>query len=101
MNTIALGDGIVRFCYQDNTGIGQVCTLSGGDFPWLLPKHVLTCPFPRARDCGLFNANVKDLRLHGLRTANQASDRMLDGLRFEAAIERSPSPGRNELKKNQ
>ena len=58
-NIIADRDGKVRFCYQDNKGKHQVRTLLGGEFLWLLLKHVLPRRFRRVRDFGLLHANAK------------------------------------------
>jgi hypothetical protein len=60
-NIIADRDGKVSFCYQDNKGKRQVRTLPGGEFLWLLLKHVLPRRFRRVRDFGLLNANAKRL----------------------------------------
>jgi hypothetical protein len=58
---IADRDGIVSFCYQDNKGKRQVRTLPGGEFLWLLLKHVLPRRFRRVRDFGILHANAKRL----------------------------------------
>jgi len=60
-NIIAERDGNVSFCYQDNKGKRQVRTLPGGEFLWLLLKHVLPRRFRRVRDFGLLHANAKGL----------------------------------------
>ena len=60
-NIIAERDGNVSFCYQDNKGKRQVRTLPGGEFLWLLLKHVLPRRFRRVRDFGLLHANAKRL----------------------------------------
>jgi hypothetical protein len=52
---------MVSFCYQDNKGKRQVRTLPGGEFLWLLLKHVLPRRFRRARDYGILHANAKRL----------------------------------------
>ena len=58
---IADRDGKVSFCYQDNKGKRQIRTLPGGDFLWLLLKHVLPRRFRRVRDFGILHANAKRL----------------------------------------
>jgi hypothetical protein len=58
---IADRDGMVSFCYQDNKGKRQVRTLPGGEFLWLLLKHVLPRRFRRVRDFGLLHGNAKRL----------------------------------------
>jgi len=60
-NIIADQDGKVSFCYQDNNGKRQVRTLPGGEFLWLLLRHVLPRRFRRVRDFGLLHANAKRL----------------------------------------
>jgi hypothetical protein len=60
-NILADRDGKVSFCYQDNKGNRQVRTLPGGEFLWLLLKHVLPRRFRRVRDFGLLHANAKRL----------------------------------------
>jgi hypothetical protein len=60
-NIIADQDGKVSFCYQDNNGKRQVRTLPGGEFLWLLLRHVLPRRFRRSRDFGLLHANAKRL----------------------------------------
>ncbi len=59
MNIIAGSDGLVSFCYQDNKGKRQIRTLPGGEFLWLLLKHVLPRRFQRVRDFGLLHTNTK------------------------------------------
>jgi hypothetical protein len=56
---IADRDGMVSFCYQDSKGKRQVRTLPGGEFLWLLLKHVLPRRFRRVRDFGILPANAK------------------------------------------
>jgi hypothetical protein len=58
-NILSDTDGKVSFCYQDNKGKRQVRTLPGGEFLWLLLKHVLPRRFRRVRDFGLLHANAK------------------------------------------
>jgi hypothetical protein len=58
---IADRDGMISFCYQDNKGKRRVRTLPGGEFLWLLIKHVLPRRFRRVRDFGILNANAKHL----------------------------------------
>jgi hypothetical protein len=58
---IADHDGMVSFCYQDNKGKRQVRTLPGGEFLWVLLKHVLPRRFRRVRDFGILHANAKRL----------------------------------------
>jgi hypothetical protein len=60
-NILSDTDGKVSFCYQDNRGKRQVRTLPGGEFLWLLLKHVLPRRFRRVRDFGLLHANAKRL----------------------------------------
>ena len=60
-NIIAERDGNVSFWYQDNKGKRQVRTLPGGEFLWLLLRHVLPRRFRRVRDFGLLHANAKRL----------------------------------------
>ncbi len=60
-NKIIADSGMVSFCYQDNKGKRQVRTLPGGEFLWLLLKHVLTRRFRRVRDFGILHANAKRL----------------------------------------
>lgn len=60
-NIIAESDGMVSFCYQDNNGKRQIRTLPGGDFLWLLLRHILPRRFRRVRDFGLLHANAKHL----------------------------------------
>jgi hypothetical protein len=52
---------MVSFCYQDNKGKNQIRTLPGGEFLWLLLKHVLPRRFRRMRDYGMLHANAKRL----------------------------------------
>ena len=56
---IADRDGKVSFCYRDNKGKRQVRTLPGGEFLWLLLRHVLPRRFRRVRDFGILHANAK------------------------------------------
>ena len=58
-NIIADRDGMVSFCYRDNKGQRQVRTLPGGEFLWLLLRHVLPRRFRRVRDFGILHANAK------------------------------------------
>lgn len=58
---IADRDGIVSFCYQDNKGKRQVRILPGGEFLWLLLKHVLPRRFRRVRDFGILHSNANRL----------------------------------------
>lgn len=58
-NIISDRDGKVSFYYQDNKGKRQIRTLPGGEFLWLLLKHVLPRRFRRVRDFGLLHANAK------------------------------------------
>lgn len=60
-NIIAEKDGKVSFCYQDNKGKRQIRTLPGGEFLWLLLKHVLPRRFRRVRDFGILHAHAKGL----------------------------------------
>jgi hypothetical protein len=60
-NIIADRDGKVSFCYRDNKGKRQVRTLPGGEFLWLLLRHVLPRRFRRVRDFGILHANAKRL----------------------------------------
>ena len=60
-NIIADTDGKVSFCYQDNQGQRQIRTLPGGEFLWLLLKHVLPRRFRRVRDFGILHANGKQM----------------------------------------
>jgi hypothetical protein len=60
-NIVADSDGKVSFCYQDNKGKRQIRTLPGGEFLWLLLKHVLPRRFRRVRDFGLLHTNAKRL----------------------------------------
>ena len=60
-NIISDRDGKVSFCYVDNKGNRQVRSLPGGDFLWLLLKHVLPRRFRRVRDFGLLHGNAKRL----------------------------------------
>jgi hypothetical protein len=60
-NIINDRDGKVSFCYQDNKDKRQVCTMPGGEFLWLLLKHVLPRRFRRVRDFGFLHANAKGL----------------------------------------
>ncbi len=60
-NIVADSDGMVSFCYQDNKGKRQIRTLPGGEFLWLLLKHVLPRRFRRVRDVGLLHTNTKRL----------------------------------------
>ncbi len=46
---------------QDNKGKRQIRTLPGGEFLWLLLKHVLPRRFRRVRDFGLLHTNAKRL----------------------------------------
>ena len=58
---IADQNGKVSFRYQDNQGKQQVRTMAGGEFLWLLLRHVLPRRFRRVRDFGLLHANAKRL----------------------------------------
>jgi hypothetical protein len=60
-NIVADSDGKVSFCYQDNKGKRQIRTLPGGEFLWLLLRHVLPRRFRRVRDFGLLHTNAKRL----------------------------------------
>lgn len=60
-NIVAVSDGLVSFCYQDNKGKRQIRTLPGGEFLWLLLRHVLPRRFRRVRDFGLLHTNAKRL----------------------------------------
>ena len=60
-NIIADSDGKVSFCYVDNKGKRQIRTLPGGEFLWLLLRHVLPRRFRRVRDFGLLHANARRL----------------------------------------
>jgi hypothetical protein len=60
-NIIADRDGKVSFCYVDNKGKRQIRTLPGGEFLWLLLRHVLPRRFRRVRDFGLLHANARRL----------------------------------------
>jgi hypothetical protein len=60
-NIIADHEGRVSFFYRDNKGRRQVCTLPGGEFLWLLLRHVLPRRFRRVRDFGLLHGNAKRL----------------------------------------
>lgn len=60
-NIIADCGGNVSFCYQNNHGHRQVRTMAGGEFLWLLLRHVLPRRFRRVRDFGLLHANAKRL----------------------------------------
>ena len=60
-NIVADSDGKVSFCYQDNKGKRQIRTLPGGEFLWLLLRHVLPRRFRRVRDFGLLHTNAKCL----------------------------------------
>ena len=53
--------GNVSFCHQNNHGHRQVRTMAGGEFLWLLLRHVLPRRFRRVRDFGLLHANAKRL----------------------------------------
>lgn len=58
-NIIQNQDGQVTFCYQDNKGVQKTRKLPGGEFLWLLMKHVLPRGFRRARDYGFLHGNCK------------------------------------------
>jgi len=60
-NIVSNHDGEVTFCYKDNTD--QRCTrkLPGGEFLWLLLRHVLPRGFRRARDYGFLQGNCKKI----------------------------------------
>jgi hypothetical protein len=60
-NIISDREGKVSFCYGDNNRNHQTRTLAGGDFLWLLLKHVLPRRFRRVRDYGLLHAKAKRL----------------------------------------
>jgi hypothetical protein len=60
-NIVTDSDGKVSFCYQDNKGKRQIRTLPGGEFLWLLLRHVLPRRFRRVRDFGLLHTNAKRL----------------------------------------
>jgi hypothetical protein len=60
-NIVADSDGKVSFCYQVNKGKRQIRTLPGGEFLWLLLRHVLPRRFRRVRDFGLLHTNAKRL----------------------------------------
>ncbi|MCF6299095.1 MAG: transposase [Thiomicrorhabdus sp.] len=58
-NIIENKSGQVTFSYKNNKGLIQKRTLAGGDFLWLLLKHVLPRGFRRARDFGFLHGNCK------------------------------------------
>jgi hypothetical protein len=60
-NIVTDSDGKVSFCYQDNKGKRQIRTLPGGEFLWLLLRHVLPRRFRRVRDFGLLHTKAKRL----------------------------------------
>lgn len=53
--------GRTPFGDQDHQGKRQDQTMAGGDFLWLLLRHVLPRRFRRDRDIGLLDANAKRL----------------------------------------
>lgn len=60
-NIIADTAGEVSFSYKDNRGQQQIRTMPGGEFLWLLLRHVLPRRFRRVRDFGILHANCKRL----------------------------------------
>ena len=58
-NILKNQDGQVTFCYTDNKGVRRTRKLPGGDFLWLLLRHVLPRGFRRARDYGFLHGNAK------------------------------------------
>jgi len=58
---IADREGMVSFSYQDNKGKRQVRTLPGGEFLWLLLRHVLPRRFRRVKYFGILHANAQRL----------------------------------------
>ncbi len=60
-NIIQNKAGMVTFSYIDNDDVQRTRTLPGGEFLWLLLKHVLPRGFRRARDYGFLHANAKKL----------------------------------------
>jgi hypothetical protein len=52
---------MVTFQTKDNAGKEIIQTISGGDFLWLLLRHVLPRRFRRVRDFGLLHGNGKRL----------------------------------------
>ncbi|MCT0204658.1 transposase [Synechococcus sp. CS-602] len=60
-NIIADTAGEVSFRYKDNRGLEHIRTMPGGEFLWLLLRHVLPRRFRRVRDYGLLHTNCKRL----------------------------------------
>ena len=60
-NILSDEDGMVTFRTKDNAGKEIIQTISGGDFLWLLLRHVLPRRFRRVRDFGLLHGNGKRL----------------------------------------
>jgi len=60
-NIIHNQDGKVTFAYKDNGGVRRIRTLPGGEFLWLLLKHVLPRGFRRSRDYGFLHGNSKKM----------------------------------------
>lgn len=58
-NIVSNDDGQVTFTYKENTGKKRTRKLAGGEFLWLLLRHVLPRGFRRARDYGFLHANCK------------------------------------------
>ena len=66
---LACADGQMSFRYRDGKiGKTERRTVSGADFLWLVPQHVLPKGFRRARNFGFLHPNVK---LCGARSASE------------------------------
>lgn len=60
-NILSDADGKVTFRTTDNQGHETIQTVCGGDFLWLLLRHVLPKRFRRVRDFGILHGNCKRL----------------------------------------
>lgn len=54
-------NGKVTFAYKDNRGVRRTREMAGGDFLWLILKHVLPRGFRRSRDYGFLHGNSKKM----------------------------------------
>ena len=52
---------MVTFCCIDNEVKEVIQTMPGGEFLWLLLRHMLPKRFRRARDFGLLHDNAKTI----------------------------------------
>lgn len=60
-NILSDQDGMVTFRTEDNEGKETIQTVRGGEFLWMLLRHVLPKRFRRVRDFGLLHGNCRRL----------------------------------------